>query len=224
MPVPGEPLEARRELLRDTAYSRLCSAIVDGTLEPGEQLHDPELCHWLGLSRTPVREALHRLADEGLVETAPQRYTRVTEITLPAAHDAFPMLATLHGLATELAVPHLTATDFAVLDAAQAAFLGALQARDKARALAADDRFHDVFVERAGNAYVTQALERLTPTVRRMQRLALRTLPGGRSVAQHTAIVERAVAGNAAAAAGAARANWLTLGALVEQSLAEPAA
>jgi DNA-binding GntR family transcriptional regulator len=54
-----------------------------------------------------------------------------------------------------------------------------------------------------------------------MELLALRTLPGGRSVAQHTAIIERATAGNAPAAAGATRANWLTLGALVEQSLAE---
>lgn len=222
MPVPEERLGSKRELLRDAAYVRLCAAIVDGTLEPGEQLHDPELCAWLGLSRTPVREALHRLADEGLVESSPQRYTRVTEITGPAAHDAFPMLAAVHGLATELAVPHLTARDVATLESAQEAFLAALRAQDGARAFAADDRFHGVFVARADNAYVVQALERLDPTVHRMEKLALRTLPGGRSVAQHTAIIERARAGNAAAAASAARANWLTLGALVEQSLAPP--
>ncbi|UTI64044.1 GntR family transcriptional regulator [Paraconexibacter antarcticus] len=224
MPVPEERLGSKRELLRDAAYVRLCAAIVDGTLEPGEHLHDPELCAWLGLSRTPVREALHRLADEGLVESSPQRYTRVTEITGPAAHDAFPMLAAVHGLATELAVPHLTARDVTTLESAQEAFLAALHAQDGPRAFAADDRFHGVFVARADNAYVVRALERLDPTVHRMERLALRTLPGGRSVAQHTAIIERARAGNAAAAASAARANWLTLGALVEQSLAPPAA
>ena len=57
--------------------SKLREAIVDGTLAPGEQLHDEELCGWLGLSRTPVRDALRRLRDEGLVEMAPQRFTRV---------------------------------------------------------------------------------------------------------------------------------------------------
>ena len=61
--------------------TRLCEAIVDGTLAPGEVLHDDELCAWLGLSRTPVRDALRRLRDEGLVEMAPQRFTRVASLT-----------------------------------------------------------------------------------------------------------------------------------------------
>ena len=82
MPVPEHRATVERHLLRDTAYSRLCDAIVAGTLMPGEQLHDGELCSWLGLSRTPVRDALSRLEDEGLVETAPQRYTRVTPLRL----------------------------------------------------------------------------------------------------------------------------------------------
>ena len=60
----------------------------------------------------------------------------------------------------------------------------------------------------------------LTPAIHRMERLATRTLPGSRSVAQHQAIVERAIAGNAVGAGTAARANWLTLGGLVEQSFA----
>ena len=53
---------------------------MDGTLAPGERLRDQELCEWLGLSRTPVREALSRLEQDGLVETAPQRYTQVAPL------------------------------------------------------------------------------------------------------------------------------------------------
>ena len=68
MPVPDKRAAIERRLLRDTAYVALCDAIVDGTLAPGETLHDDELCAWLGLSRTPIRGALVRLEDEGLVE------------------------------------------------------------------------------------------------------------------------------------------------------------
>jgi DNA-binding GntR family transcriptional regulator len=219
MPIPEDRPGLRRELLRDSAYAELRDAIVDGTLRPGENLHDSELCAWLGLSRTPVREALHRLQEEGLVESAPQRYTRVTPLRARDAHDAFPLLASVHGLATELAVPDLIANDIAVLEATQAAFLAALRVGNGQAAFAADARFHDVFVARADNRQIQRTLDRLEPALRRMEGLAIRTLPGGRSVAQHQAIIERATAGNGPAAASATKANWLTLGALVEQSL-----
>lgn len=222
MPVPVERRGTRRELLRDAAYVALRDAIVDGTLTPGEQLHDGELCAWLGLSRTPVREALHRLSDERLVESVPQRYTRVTRITQRDAADTFAVVAVLHGLVTEAAVPRLTSYDIAALEAAQAAYVAALRSGDP-RAFLADDRFHQVFVARADNPQVDAVLARLTPTVRRMEHLSLQTLPGRRSVAQHEAILERAAAGNALGAGSAARANWLTLGGLVEQSLARQA-
>jgi DNA-binding GntR family transcriptional regulator len=67
MPVPQQRDAVDRHLLRDNAYTMLCEAIVDGTLQPGEPLHDEELCGWLGLSRTPLRDALSRLAEDGLV-------------------------------------------------------------------------------------------------------------------------------------------------------------
>lgn len=220
MPVPAERRGAKRELLRDAAYAALRDAIIDGTLLPGETLHDAELCEWLGLSRTPVREALHRLCDEQLVEMAPQRYTRVSRMTLAAAADTFAVVAVIHGLATELAVPKLTHYDLAALEAAQEAFVEGLRSARASAAFAADDRFHQIFVARADSAQVDSVLAQLTPAVHRMERLAARTLPGRQSVAQHQAILERAVAGNAEAAGTAARANWLTLGDLIEQSLA----
>ena len=209
-----------RHLLRDTAYATLCGAICDGTLAPGEQLHDADLCRWLGLSRTPVREALARLADEGLIEMAPQRYTRVTPLEGTAAHDAFPVLASMHALATELAVPSLTAGDRARLERHNEEFIRALRIGDGRAAHSADERFHGVFVDRCGNADVTAVLARLAPRLHRFELLATRAVPGRRSVAQHHAIMLRAAAGDARSAASAARENWLTLGLVVERALA----
>jgi DNA-binding GntR family transcriptional regulator len=206
MPVPEVRHAVRRELLRDSAYATLRDAIVQGTLTPGEHLHDEELCRWLGLSRTPVREALARLVEEGLIESLPQRYTRVTSLHPSDAHDAFPLLAVLHALATELAVPRLGEEDVAALNAAQNAYVRALRAGDAVRAFDADDRFHQIFVERAGNPQVQHTIERLLPTLHRMENLALRRLPGRTAVAQHRAIIDRATTGNAVGAATAARA------------------
>ena len=61
----GRPPSYRRSLLRDDVFARLRDAIVDGTFAPGEQLRDLELADWLGVSRTPVREALLRLRRPG---------------------------------------------------------------------------------------------------------------------------------------------------------------
>jgi DNA-binding GntR family transcriptional regulator len=219
MPVPEHAATVERHLLRDTAYERLCEAIVCGTLAPGEQLHDSELCSWLGLSRTPVRDALTRLEGEGLVETAPQRYTRVTPLRAGDVRHAFPVFAVLHALATELAVPLLLPADHAVLAAANDEFIERLRARAREAAFAADDRFHAVFVTRAANPYISSALERMTPSLHRVQRLAPLQLPGSRSVAQHQAIIARAATGDATGAASATRANWMTLATLAERAL-----
>ncbi len=71
-----------RALLRDDVHARLRDAIVDGTLAPGEQLRDVELAERLGVSRTPVREALLELARAGLVTATPGRSTVVAPLAL----------------------------------------------------------------------------------------------------------------------------------------------
>lgn len=102
MPVPKSPTsQGPRRLLRDVVYEQMLEAIENGTLEAGERLNDEELTSWLGVSRTPVREAIARLESEGLVEMAANRYTRVA--SLPgAAHDqAAMLLAALHAWAVD---------------------------------------------------------------------------------------------------------------------------
>jgi DNA-binding GntR family transcriptional regulator len=198
----------------------LCDAIVDGTLAPGEPLHDDQLCSWLGLSRTPLREALGRLREERLVEMEPQRFTRVSPVSLRDVRDLVPLLATIHGLATELAVPRLQPSHLRDLRARNDEFIAALRAQSPAAAYEADDAFHAVIVDAAGNAEIPAVLTRLMPRLHRLECLGGANLPGRRSVAQHEALITRAQIGDAAGAAAAARANWITLGSVLERAFA----
>lgn len=214
MPVPAGDAPFERDLLKDQAYVAIRDAIVDGTLAPEERLRDQELCAWLGLSRTPVREALSRLEQDGLVETAPQRFTRVAPLDRRAARDAFPVVAALHALAAELAVARLTDADRAAMHAANEAFARALHANEVDAALAADDAFHGVFVTASVNGEIPRALERLMPRIRRLERLRFSSLGGRASVKQHAEILSAAPED----VAHLVKQNWLSLGALIDRS------
>jgi DNA-binding GntR family transcriptional regulator len=224
MPVPEQRGAVRRQLLRDSAYAALCEAIVSGELEPGETLNDEALCAWLGVSRTPVREALARLAERGLVELAPQRHTRVAPLTAQEARQTVPVVAALHALAIEAAVPRLGRADLERIQRASDAFWEAVRAGDIVRSHAADERFHALFVLAAANREIERVLRLLGPRLRRLLRQGTRVPPGRRAVAEHQAMLARAATGDAAGAASAARAHWLSLGAAIERSLAARAA
>jgi DNA-binding GntR family transcriptional regulator len=218
MPVPADKAALERDLLRDRAYTTLRDAIVDGTLAPGERLRDQELTEWLGLSRTPVREALSRLEQDGLVETEPQRFTRVAPLDRRAARDAFPIVAAIHALAAELGVPKLTAADLEGMSNANARFARALKAVDVDAALNADDDFHAVLLTASANTELTKTLDRLMPRLRRLERLRFGSLAGRASVRQHDAILGAAGQHDVTTTAERVRENWLSLGTLIDRS------
>jgi DNA-binding GntR family transcriptional regulator len=218
MPVPERAEGVPRRLLRDDAYIALRRAILDGTLAPGERLRDSELCAWLGLSKTPVREALARLEEDGLVETAPQRYTRVAPLDRDEARDAFELVAAIHALAARLATPRMGAAELERARAANRRFAAALGRRDVDAALAADDAFHGVFLDAAANREIPRALARLLPRLRRLERLRFGSLRGRQSVRQHDRIVAASARGAADEAADAALENWRSLGALIDRT------
>ncbi|MFB7891915.1 GntR family transcriptional regulator [Microbacterium sp. NPDC056044] len=101
MTAPFVPLEPSRAVLGDEVYAHLGEAILDGRLAPGERLRDQELAEWLGVSRTPVREALQRLERAGLVEVSPHRYTRVSHPN--QQNDTIELVAYNMGLAVRMA-------------------------------------------------------------------------------------------------------------------------
>ena len=208
MPVPATPVPLDRDLLREGVHRRLRDAIVDGTLAPGEQLRDQELAAWLGVSRTPVREALLRLADAGLVEARPGRSTTVTAVDVRATREALDVVAAMHQIAVREAVPVLAETDVAAMRDAAERFRVAWEAGDVEAALAADDELHGVPVSVAGNRAVASVLEQFTPLLRRAERLRFSTLAGRQSVSLHDRLLELCSEGDAEQASAVAFDTW----------------
>jgi DNA-binding GntR family transcriptional regulator len=198
-------------------------AIVDGTLAPGERLNDADLADWLGVSRTPVREALARLEQTGLVQTKPGRYTIVSPLDVRAVRGATSVTAAMHELAVREAMPGLSAAEFDVMRAANARFAEALRSNDVEAALAADDDFHGVAVTACNNDAVRTVLEQFTPVLRRLERLRFSSLSGRSSVAQHERIIALCEAGDVDGAVAATRANWQTLLPLLDAGLTDGA-
>lgn len=118
MPVPTGVTKVERRSLSDIATETIRAAILDGTLRPGERLNDKELEDWLGCSRTPIREALNELARVGLVQTAAQRYTRVSDPTQLDGAEISEALTVLIGGLARVALPTLNVADWKTLASA----------------------------------------------------------------------------------------------------------
>jgi DNA-binding GntR family transcriptional regulator len=211
MPVPRESAARPRALLRDDVYVRLRDAIVDGTFAPGEQLRDAELAAWLGVSRTPIREALLRLQQAGLVASQPGRSTIVTSVDDRATMHAQSVVAAMHRLAVQEAIDLLTADDLRRMRDANRRFARAIRSGDVDAALAADDELHSVPVLAAGNEATAAVLEQFTPLLRRAERLRFASLSGRASVALHDRLIDLCAAGDAEAAAEVSWQTWQTL-------------
>lgn len=211
MPIPTDSPAPQRSLLRDDVYRSIRDAIVRGQLAPGEQLRDQELGAWLQVSRTPVREALQRLAQAGLVVAEPGRMTRVApedpELILAARQIA----AELHGLAIDLAFPTLDEVALTEMEQANGRLSAALAAGDAEAAIAADDDFHEVALTRSGNPLIPDHLEVVTATLRRAEFLHFESVKGSASPEQHTEIIAAVRAGEHAHAVALTKANWSTI-------------
>jgi len=200
-----------RVLLRDQALTVIREAIVSGELAPGAVVKDTELAGRLGLSVAPVRTALARLADEGLVESKPQSHTRVTPLVPRQARDAAVVVRAMHELAVREAVPAVTADDVAAMRAANRRFAAAVAAGDVDTALAADDELHGVLLARCGNGAVSATVERFTPTIRRLERQRFAAAHGQESVALHDELIAACAATDVDAAVTTTTEIWTAL-------------
>ena len=201
----------RRTLLRDAAYQAIRDAIINGAIKPGATVSNAALADRLGLSRAPVRDALARLADEGLIETKPQSYTRVTDVDPRDVRDAAVVVRAMHELATRAAVPRLTPDDIDTMRAANRRFDAATRDRDIGAAMAADDDLHDVLVRRCGNKAVAATIERYTPLIRRLEWQRFSQETARRSVALHDALIAACATGDTGQAAYVTREIWQSL-------------
>ncbi len=210
MPIPPTALPPR-PLLRDEVRDRLRDAIVDGTLAPGEQLRDADIATWLGVSRTPVREALLDLARSGLVQALPGRSTVVSPVDGRDVRQAASVVAAMHRVAVVEATPGLTEDDLQRMRDANDAFVAAHAAGDTDAALTADRAFHAVAVQRADNVAVRTVLALYGPVLERAERLRFGSHDAAASAARHAELIRRCAAKDAVGAASVAEGLWLDL-------------
>ena len=205
--------------LRDQVYQTLKSAIVTLEMEPGQRLNDNELASQFGVSRTPVREALKRLEDEGLVESIPGSLTRVTPLNIEEAKHAFPVVAALHALAARLAVSQVKEADLTDLEKWNDSLHLALEHKDVVKAIEADDGFHEIFLRAAGNKEIYFALERVVPKIRRLEFARFGSLEGLESFDQHKKIIAAMRNSQSQTVSELVEENWLSLGRLLTDNL-----
>ncbi|WP_178552220.1 GntR family transcriptional regulator [Frisingicoccus sp.] len=177
--------------LRDVVFYTLRQAILKGELEPGERLMEMQLAEQLGVSRTPIREAIRKLELEGLVLMIPRRGAIVAKITEKDLKDVLEVRASLERLSTKLACERMEEETIEELREAQEAFKAALRGDDITLQAQKDVEFHDVIYKSTNNLRLIQMLNNLRE---QMYRYRLEYLKDGTShqklVEEHEAIIE----------------------------------
>ena len=144
--------------LRDVVFNTLRQAILRGELKPGERLMEIQLANKLGVSRTPIREAIRKLELEGLVLMIPRKGAEVAEITEKSLKDVLEIRRALEDLAVRLACEKITKEDLKELKKAGDEFKKVLKSQDITEVAEADVRFHDVIYMATDNPKLIQLL------------------------------------------------------------------
>lgn len=144
--------------LRDVVFNTLRQAILRGELKPGERLMEIQLANKLGVSRTPIREAIRKLELEGLVLMIPRRGAEVAEITEKSLRDVLEVRGALEELAVKLACQKITDAEITELRMAEKEFEQALKSGDVTVFAEADVKFHDVIYRATDNQRLIQLL------------------------------------------------------------------
>ena len=147
--------------LRDVVFNTLRQAILRGELKPGERLMEIHLAQKLGVSRTPVREAIRKLELEGLVLMIPRKGAEVAEITEKNMRDVLEVRKALEELAVQLACEKITAEEIEEMKKAAEEFRMILKNKDITEIAEADVRFHDIIYMATDNQKLILLLNNL---------------------------------------------------------------
>ena len=147
--------------LRDVVFNTLRQAILKGELEPGERLMEIQLAERLGVSRTPIREAIRKLELEGLVLMIPRKGAEVAKISARSLRDVLEVRRALEELAIGLACQRMSEEEVGNLQKAQEDFKNAIAEGDAMKIAETDEHYHDVIYEGTQNAKLTQMLNNL---------------------------------------------------------------
>lgn len=192
--------------LRDVVFNTLRKAILTGELKPGERLMEIHLANRLGVSRTPIREAIRKLELEGLVTMIPRRGAEVARITEKSMKDVLEVRRALDALCAELACDRISEEEMGRLEKACAEFEKATQTGDATVIAKADVALHDIIVAATGNQRLVQLVNNLAEQMYRYRFEYIKDeSQHERLVEEHRIIYESIRAKDKAAASAAAK-------------------
>ncbi|GIV95695.1 MAG: GntR family transcriptional regulator [Herpetosiphonaceae bacterium] len=187
--------------LTDKAYQRISLAIANLELKPGETLTQDRLAKWLSISRTPVREALRRLEQEGIIHTVPGRGLVVKELTIKDVEDMLELLRLLDPYCAYLAAQRRTDEQARRLAELAQRLMRAAEERDVEAWSITDKPYHEIILEASGNVLLRQTIQDMR---KRLHRISINSATRPERLLactrEHMAVAQAIVEGDAEAA------------------------
>lgn len=192
--------------LRDVVFKTLRQAILTGELKPGERLMEIHLAQKLGVSRTPIREAIRKLELEGLVTMIPRRGAEVAQMTEKSLQDVMEVRRALDVLSAELACDRISEEEKAALKRACTEFEKAVNAENFKKIAEKDVELHDIIVKASGNERLMLLVNQLAEQMYRYRFEYIKDINQHKLlVEEHMAIYKSIIAGNKEEATKAAK-------------------
>lgn len=193
------PRFQRPQTVAEGVYQHLRHELLTGKLEAGQWLREKELAESLNVSRTPVREAVRQLAQEGFLLIEANRGVRVRSLSLAEAIDTYEVREKLESMAAGLAARNVDAAARTELEAHLRA-MAAVARDDQAEHIRTDNEFHSLVARLSGNQVLEELVERLSERVMRVKVLTRDVNVSALARQQHEGIVAAISAGDVAAA------------------------
>lgn len=177
--------------LREVIFNTLREAIIVGELKPGERLMEVQLADKMGVSRTPVREAIRKLELEGLVDMLPRKGAHVADLSVKDIMDVLEVRSTLDGLASMLSAERITDEELKELEHAHAQFIHYVEKNNLQGSIKKDVEFHDVIYRSSRNDKLIQIANNLREQIQRFRVIYIKDYSSTRElIREHADILE----------------------------------
>jgi len=208
--------------IREKAYILLRDAIIDGTLKPGERLVEDSLSAEFSVSRTPLREAIHKLEMEGFLQRLPSRGLAVTELSSKEVEELYQVRSYLEGLATYEFTKNITPGNFKLLEKLKKDIINFYINEEHEQVLESCKQLHKIIRENCGHRICREYIEKMEFHINRYRRLGVQQ--AGRveqAYNEHLSIMDYIMAGDASAADISMRNHVLNSGKVVRDAIRE---
>ncbi|MBO1628310.1 MULTISPECIES: GntR family transcriptional regulator [Bacillus] len=210
MPIPENYTKQERFSAKTIVLNQLQDWIIKGVLKPDEKINDNDLADALGVSRTPVREALQVLELSGLVEMVRGQKTKISPVKLEDVPVIYETIAGMHVIVGKQAINNIKQKDIKRLKRINENFKHAITMKDSEKAMSLDFEFHNMIVSLANNKYIEPLLDNLHLHALRLEYLFFQNfVPAEHSINEHIDIITALESGDPMLLEHAMSINWL---------------